>query len=157
MLESLGEDLVHVYGQHEHQDFLDPLRHIDILDSSGGILALRKEFRGHYEEWARASLELRDLTAKQEQRRERLIPAFNPGEIARAKLKPGGRGAGGERGRLQHSEKLRSIAELGRSLRREQSAVERLKSTLQRLRGAKLDPCLAVTAAVESRSSRQRT
>ncbi len=156
MLESLGEDLVHVYGQHEHQDFLDPLRHIDILDSSGGLLALRKEFRGHYEEWARASLELRELTAKQEQRRERLeFLAFQSGEIARAKLKPGeDEELAAERGRLQHSEKLRSIAEFGSEVLYGESgsAVERLKSTLQRLRdGAKLDPCLApLTAAVES-------
>jgi len=38
MLEELGDEMIHIYGQHEHQHFLDPVRHIDILDGSGGLL-----------------------------------------------------------------------------------------------------------------------
>ncbi|HYB20203.1 MAG TPA: AAA family ATPase, partial [Thermodesulfobacteriota bacterium] len=57
MLEELGQDLINVYGQHEHQHFLDPLRHIDILDGSGGLLPLRNAFQEIYVQWTQACSE----------------------------------------------------------------------------------------------------
>ena len=112
MLEELGEDLINVYGQHEHQNFLDPLRHIDILDSSGGLLPLRNAFQEIYAQWTRDCSELQDLMDKQKLRSERLdFLAFQSGEISKANLKSGeDEELASERSRLVHAEKLHSIA-----------------------------------------------
>ena len=156
MLEELGEDLINVYGQHEHQHFLDPLRHIDILDSSGGLLPLRNAFQEIYAQWIQACSELQDLMGKQKQRSERLdFLAFQSGEIAKADIKPEeDEELSLERSRLVHAEKLHAIAHFGVEFLYGEngSVVERLKSTLQRLReGAKLDPSLEpLAASVES-------
>jgi DNA repair protein RecN (Recombination protein N) len=156
MLEELGEDLINVYGQHEHQNFLDPLRHIDILDSSGGLLPLRNAFQEIYSQWTRVCAELQDLRDKQKLRSERMdFLAFQSGEIAKTNLKPGeDEELALERSRLVHAEKLHSIAHFGAEvLYGESGSVEEhLKATLQRLReGAKLDPSLEpLVASVES-------
>jgi len=156
MLEGLGEELIHIYGQHEHQHFLDPLRHIDILDSSGGLLARRAQFQEGYARWAKAASELGELTSRQKQRLERIeFLAFQSAEISRANLKPGeDQELAGERVRLVHSEKLHSIAHFGSEVLYGESGsvAERLKSTLQRLKeGAKVDPALGPLAtSVES-------
>ncbi len=84
MLEELGEEMIHIYGQHEHQHFLDPVRHIDILDGSGGLLDLRNQFQEVFARWTKAASELDDLTSRQKQRSERMeFLAFQSGEIRR--------------------------------------------------------------------------
>ena len=156
MLEGLGEELIHVYGQHEHQHFLDPLRHIDILDTTGGLLARRAQFQEVFARWAKAASELGDLISRQKQRLERIeFLAFQSGEISRASPKPGeDQELAGERSRLVHAEKLHSIAHFGSEILYGESGsvAERLKSTLQRLKdGAKVDPALGpLAASIES-------
>jgi len=156
MLEELGEELIHVYGQHEHQHFLDPLRHIDILDTTGGLLARRAQFQEVFARWAKAASELGDLISRQKQRLERIeFLAFQSGEISRASPKPGeDQELAGERSRLVHAEKLHSIAHFGSEILYGESGsvAERLKSTLQRLKdGAKVDPALGpLAASIES-------
>jgi DNA repair protein RecN (Recombination protein N) len=156
MLEGLGEHLIHVYGQHEHQHFLDPLRHIDILDATGGLLGQRAQFQEIYARWVKATSELGELASRQKQRLERIeFLAFQSGEISRANPKPGeDQELAEERARLVHSEKLHSIAHFGtEALYGESGSVaERLKSTLQRLKeGARVDSALVPMAtAVES-------
>ena len=156
MLEELGEGLINIYGQHEHQDFLDPLRHIDILDRSSKLLPLRQTFQEVYTQWAKAISELEELTARQKQRADRLeLLSFQSKEIHRANLKPGEEEEQtSERARLIHAEKLHAIAHQGAEVLYGESGsvVERLKSNLQRLReGAKIDPALApCVPAVES-------
>jgi DNA repair protein RecN (Recombination protein N) len=156
MLEELGEELINVYGQHEHQHFLDPLRHIDILDSSGRLLPLRGAFQEVYARWTRISSELQGWMAKQKQHSDRLeFLAYQSNEIARVKIKPGeDEELNSERARLVHAEKLHAIAFFGAEVLYGESGsvVERLKATLQRLReGAKLDPSLEpLIASVES-------
>jgi DNA repair protein RecN (Recombination protein N) len=156
MLEGLGEELIHIYGQHEHQHFLDPLRHIDILDGTGGLLDRRAQFQEVYARWVKAASELGELTSRQKQRLERIeFLAFQSGEISRANLKPGeDQELAGERSRLVHAEKLHSIAHFGSEVLYGESGsvAERLKSTLQRLKeGAKVDPALGpLAASIES-------
>jgi DNA repair protein RecN (Recombination protein N) len=151
MLEELGEGLIHIYGQHEHQHFLDPLRHIDILDRSAGLLETRNRFQEVFAAWTKAVSELAELTSRQKQRTERMeFLAFQSGEISRAVLKVGeDEELGAERSRLVHAEKLYSIAHFGAEVLYGESgsAVERLKATLQRLKeGVKVDPALAPLA-----------
>ncbi len=156
MLEKLGDGLIHIYGQHEHQHFLDPLRHIDILDRSGGLLDARSSFQEVFARWTKAVSDLEELTSRQKQRAERMeFLAFQSGEIARAGLKPGeDEELAAERSRLIHAEKLHAIAHFGAEVLYGESgsAVERLKATLQRLKeGVKVDPSLApLMASVES-------
>jgi len=156
MLEELGEEMIHIYGQHEHQHFLDPLRHIDILDGSGGLLDLRNQFQEVFARWTKAASELEDLVSRQKQRSERMeFLAFQSGEIGRARLKIGeAEELAAERSRLAHAEKLQSLAHFGGEVLYGESGsvVERLKATLQRLKeGAKVDPALSpLVASVES-------
>jgi DNA repair protein RecN (Recombination protein N) len=156
MLEELGQDLINIYGQHEHQDFLDPQRHIDILDRSSNLLSLRQAFQEVYTQWAQATSALEELIARQKQRSDRLeLLSFQSKEIRRANLKPGEEEEQiAERARLVHAEKLHSTAHQGAEVLYGESGsvVERLKSTLLRLReGAKIDPALApCVPAVES-------
>ena len=162
MLAELGEELAHIYGQHEHQHFLNPERHLEILDRSGGLWALRQEYQQLYEEWKKKSAELSELESKEKQRAERLeLLNFQEQEIARAKLKPPCPGEPNEeqellqeRARLVHAEKLFSFAQQGVDLLYAErgSAVERLQITWQRLKEAlKIDQTLApLAAALES-------
>ena len=156
MLEELGEEMIHIYGQHEHQHFLDPLRHIDILDGSGGLLDLRNQFQEVFARWTKAASELADLISRQKQRSERMeFLAFQSGEIGRAHLKIGeDEELAAERSRLAHAEKLQSLAHFGAEVLYGESGsvVERLKATLQRLKeGARVDPGLShLVASVES-------
>ncbi|HSR12291.1 MAG TPA: DNA repair protein RecN, partial [Thermodesulfobacteriota bacterium] len=148
LLQDVGEELLNIYGQHEHQDFLDPSRHIDILDGSGGLLPLRKTYQEKYFAWSRAVAELNEASARKKERAQRAdFLAFQSEEIARARVKRGeDEELAGERSRLAHAEKLYAIADFGAEVLYGESgsAVERLKSALQRLKeGAKLDPALS--------------
>ena len=162
MLEELGEELINIYGQHEHQHFLHPQSPIDILDRSGGLLPWRQEYQEVYAHWMKATSDLEELISKEKQRSERLeFLTFQSKEIARANLKPPKPGEANEeeelvaeRARLIHAEKLYSIAHQGTEViyGESGSVVERLKSILQRLReGAKMDPSLnSLASLIES-------
>ncbi len=156
MLEEFGEGLINIYGQHEHQHFLDPPRHIDILDRSGNLWPLRQGYQEIYQQWLRLFAELEKMIAQQKQRADRLeLLAFQSREIAKAQLEPNEEESLlCERTRLIHAEKLQAIAHQGVEVLYGESGsvVERLKATLQRLReGTKIDPALASFAvALES-------
>jgi DNA repair protein RecN (Recombination protein N) len=162
MLEEMGEDLINIYGQHEHQDFLDPLRHIDILDLSGELLPIRQAYQEIYAQWSQARNELEECRNRQKQRADRLeLLNYQSKEIARANLKPGKPNQlneeeelTSERNRLVHAEKLYSIAHEGSEVLYGESGsvVERLKATLVQMReGGNIDPALApFSAQVES-------
>jgi len=45
MLSEVGEELLSIYGQHEHQSLQWVETHVDILDEFGGLLGLRQEFQ----------------------------------------------------------------------------------------------------------------
>lgn len=162
MLSELAEELIHIYGQYEHQHFLNPERHLEILDRSGGLWALRQEYQELYGEWKKKCSELRELESKEKQRAERLeLLNFQEQEIARAKLKPPRPGEPNEeqellqeRARLVHAEKLYAFAQQGVDLLYAErgSAIERLQLTWQRLKEAmKIDQTLApLAAALES-------
>lgn len=153
MLEELGEELINIYGQHEHQHFLDPSRQIDILDRSGDLLPLRQSFTEAYRQRLQASAELEAWIAREKERAARAeLLAFQSQEIDRARLKPPRAGEPDEeeellreRSRLLHAEKLHGIAHEGSEVLYGQSGsvVEKIKVTLNRLRdGGKIDPGL---------------
>jgi DNA repair protein RecN (Recombination protein N) len=89
LLERLGETLVEVHGQHEHQALLRPARHLDLLDAFAGLGILRDRLRQRHDEWRSASAELdalrvsaRDQVARTTQYRETMA------EIDAGRLRP---------------------------------------------------------------------
>jgi DNA repair protein RecN (Recombination protein N) len=156
MLQKVGEELINIYGQHEHQDFLDPARHVDILDFAGNLFPLRQAYQEEYRRWTEARSELGDLLAQQKQRSDRLaLLNFQTKEIAQVDPKPEEEiEFVSERARLLHAEKLYAIADEGSEILYGEtgSVCERLKTTLQRLReGEKIDNALeGLTQRLES-------
>ncbi len=153
MLEEVAEGLIQIYGQHEHQDFLDPARHIDILDEAGKLSPFRQAFQEIYARWSKLRDDRRELTAKEKDRMERLeLLSFQSNEISKAGLQPPRPNEpdeeaqlSAERSRLMHAEKLHLLAQQGfETLDGEGGSItQALQSTLQRLRdGAKMDPAL---------------
>jgi DNA repair protein RecN (Recombination protein N) len=68
LLEKLGEALVEVHGQHEHQALLRTARHLDLLDAFAGLGILRDRLRQRHEEWRTAATELDAIrTAQRDQ------------------------------------------------------------------------------------------
>src|SRR5262249_44700061 len=91
LLERLGEALIEVHGQHEHQALLRPARHLDLLDAFAGLGILRDRLRQRHEEWRSAAAELdalriaqRDQAARTAEYREATA------ETAAGRLRAGG-------------------------------------------------------------------
>lgn len=62
-IKEVGNLLVDLHGQHEHQSLLRTETHIDFLDEFGGLENLKEEYRGHY---GKLSSLLRELTRLKE-------------------------------------------------------------------------------------------
>ncbi|MBS3939127.1 MAG: DNA repair protein RecN [Peptococcaceae bacterium] len=114
-LKSLGEHLVDMHGQHEHQSLLYPARHLGLLDRfTGGegqtILDGLGVAAGAYR---RCKEELRDLTVDDKERaRQSDILTFQIGEIKNARLRvEEEEELRAERLRLLNHEKLSSAVE----------------------------------------------
>jgi DNA repair protein RecN (Recombination protein N) len=60
MLQSIGQALISIFGQHEHRVLLDPEEHIEILDTFGTLETLGQHTSDAYAEWARSTKELAD-------------------------------------------------------------------------------------------------
>ncbi|MEK7766745.1 MAG: AAA family ATPase, partial [bacterium] len=107
-LKRLGDRLVDLHGQHEHQLLLDPRHHAEFLDAFGGLLPLREEVRETYHGWRAARAELERLRAADAERASRLdLLAYQVNELEAARLAPGEEEAlAVERLRLANSAKL---------------------------------------------------
>jgi DNA repair protein RecN (Recombination protein N) len=150
LLEKLGETLVEVHGQHEHQALLRPARHLDLLDAFAGLGILRERLRQRHDEWRGSSAELgalrataRDQVARIAQYREAMA------EIDAARLRPGEEAElRDERRRLVNAERL---AEGANGAYRElyddpASAVERAGRAASLLRDlVRVDPVIEPT------------
>ena len=89
-LAAIGESLINICGQHEHQMILDPENHTDILDEFGGLLPLRSAYREAYDRYLALNEKLRglqELTRKKEEREDLL--RFQIAEISQADVRVG--------------------------------------------------------------------
>ena len=106
MVSELGDLLLDIHGQHEHQSILNPDYHVDLLDLYGKLLPLREEVADAYRQFKKVERALKKL---QDDSRDRLqhqdLLRFQQEEIAKAKL------VEGEDDALQHERKLMSGAE----------------------------------------------
>src|SRR5690606_15248604 len=111
-LAAVGEHLVDIHGQHDHQSLTRPRTQLDLLDAYGGdaVLALRRRFA---DVWLRLTESRRELARLLEDERERArridLVRFQLDEIAAAGLDPGEEEElEARRRRLQHLEKLQT-------------------------------------------------
>lgn len=89
-LEQLGDRLVDLHGQHQHQLLLRPHTHLDTLDAYAGISADRDRFAASFADWRRAADELDRLQRELAERRQRReLTEFQYRELAEANFQPG--------------------------------------------------------------------
>ncbi len=65
VIKNIGDLLVDLHGQHEHQSLLRTETHIDFLDEFGSTEELLKNYRQVYNELSKASRELKELKEKE--------------------------------------------------------------------------------------------
>jgi len=151
LLERLGDQLVEIHGQHEHQRLLEPARQLDLLDRFADADELRDRvgelFAKH--RVARAELESARAAERERAQREDLL-RLQLSELDGARLRAGEEEElRVERRRLQHAERLAAgLAQAGGSLDDdEDSAMSRLHRTARLLRElSRVDPAFAAPA-----------
>src|SRR5437667_7970145 len=108
LLERLGDHLVEVHGQHEHQRLLEPARQLELLDRFADAEELRERVAGLVAKFreARAEAERTRAAERDRAQREDLL-RFQLSELDAARLRPGEEAElRQERRRLQHADKL---------------------------------------------------
>jgi DNA repair protein RecN (Recombination protein N) len=148
MLSEIGEELLSIYGQHEHQSLQRVETHVDILDEFGALLNLCKEFEELFQKFVSLSEEVKRIREEREKRaRERELMAFQSREIESAGLRIGEEEALKEERRvLAHAKKLTDFANASEEVlySNEGSAIERIQSILAQGREvAAIDPSLS--------------
>jgi DNA repair protein RecN (Recombination protein N) len=148
MLSEIGEELLSIYGQHEHQSLQRVDTHIDILDEFGELMGLREEFQNFFQRLTTLSQELERIRGEKEKReRERELKGFQSKEIEKAGICVGEEEALKEEKKvLAHAKKLTDFANASEEVlySTEGSAIERIQSILhQEKEMAMIDPSLA--------------
>jgi len=151
LLERLGDHLVEIHGQHEHQRLLEPARQLDLLDRFGDAEELRERVGDIVSRHRAARAEVERLRAAERDRAQREdLLRFQLSELDGARLREGEEeGLRAERRRLQHAERLiAGLAEVGGLLDEdESSAASRLHRAGRLLRElARFDPAFAAPA-----------
>jgi len=148
LLERLGDHLVEVHGQHEHQRLLEPARQLELLDRFADAEELRARVAGLVAKFreARAEAERTRAAERDRAQREDLL-RFQLSELDAARLRPGEEEElRQERRRLQHADKLTAgLAEVAALLDDDhESATARLHRATRILGDlARLDPSMA--------------
>jgi DNA repair protein RecN (Recombination protein N) len=151
LLERLGDHLVEIHGQHEHQRLLEPSRQLDLLDRFADTDELRDRLGDLFAKHRAAGAELERARAAERDRvqREDLL-RLQVSELDAARLRAGEEEElRVERRRLQHAERLSAgLAEAAGLLNDDDSsAMSRLHRTARLLRDlARLDPAFAAPA-----------
>lgn len=140
MLKQLGQTLLDISGQHEHQALLRVEEHLSWLDTFAGsdVLELRQEYESRYREYQALKRELDRYQTDQQELAYRMdMLKFQAQEIAAAALVPGEEEElEQERNRLAHAEKLMMhTAHTYQSLNGEQGGLERVQEALTHLEG----------------------
>jgi len=151
LLERLGDALVQVHGQHEHQRLLEPTRQLDVLDRFADAEPLRERFAALFAKHAeaRAELERRRGAARDRAQRQDLL-RFQVSELDAARVRVGEDDElRTERRRLQHAERFAAgLQEVGSLLHDDAaSATARLARAGRVLSDlGRLDPAFAAPA-----------
>jgi DNA repair protein RecN (Recombination protein N) len=148
MLSEIGEQLLSIYGQHEHQSLQRVETHVDILDEFGGLVGLRWEFQKHFQKFVSLSEEVDRIREEKERRaKERDLMAFQSREIEASGIQVGEEEALKEERRiLTHAKKLIDFSNTSEEwlYAEKGSAIERIQSILNQGRElVAVDPSLA--------------
>lgn len=85
MLRQVGQQLVDIHGQHDHQYLLRPFNQLLILDHFGNTDAMRDEFAESYEQWRELQQRREQLQTSRELRQQQLdLYQFQANEIDEA-------------------------------------------------------------------------
>ncbi len=88
-IEHLGDQLVDLHGQHQHQYLLKPDVHLDILDAYAGLTEERNQFSERFRVCERLRAELAELDQElAERRRRRELTEFQARELSDAAVNP---------------------------------------------------------------------
>jgi DNA repair protein RecN (Recombination protein N) len=151
LLERLGEHLVEIHGQHEHQRLLQPLPQLELLDRFAGaedaverVAGLHAKYRGAGEELERLRGAARDRAQRED------LLRFQLSELNAARLRVGEQEElRVERRRLQHAERFTSgLAEVSELLVDDREAAVSRLARAARILGdlGRLDPAFAEAA-----------
>ena len=136
MLSEIGEELLSIYGQHEHQTLQRVETHMDILDEFGELAEVRDDVRSHFEKLTSLSQEIGRIRNEKDRRiREHDLMAFQSKEIEASKIQAGEEEAWREERRiLVHAEKLMGFANLSEEAiyGEEDSALGRIQTILRK-------------------------
>jgi DNA repair protein RecN (Recombination protein N) len=106
MVTEIGDLLLDIHGQHEHQSILNPDYHIELLDSFGKLLSLREQVASAHRQFKKCERELGEFRDQSRERMQYLdLLRFQQQEIAKAQLRPE------EDEELLHERKILSGAE----------------------------------------------
>lgn len=151
MLREVGEHLVNIHGQHEHQSLLRIDKHLEWLDlfAAEEIQPEKSVYRKLFQQYQAVNKERRDLEEKSRQGMQMLdLYRYQLEEIAAARLKAGeDESLADERRKLSHAEKLtdavseaydllygtKGLSALSRALTKLQDIVKVDPATLQPL------------------------
>ncbi|HUL20666.1 MAG TPA: DNA repair protein RecN [Thermodesulfobacteriota bacterium] len=140
VLSEVGEGLLSIYGQHEHQTLQRVETHLDILDEFGGLVRLREEFQKQYLEFVSLTEEVQKIRGEREKKaRERDLMAFQSREIETSGIQIGEEESLQEdRVLLTHGKKLMDFAHAAEEAlySEEGSAIERVQDVLTQCREA---------------------
>lgn len=144
-LGEIGDLLVDIHGQHQHQTLLHPENHLELLDRYGDLYLIRNKLTNQYHKLQGLIKKFNELIlAQQEESRQTELISYQLQEIGQAKLKPGEEEElRKEKELLQHAEKLSETAhEAYYQLYASQGSVlEKIKKVLADLQAiAKIDP-----------------
>jgi DNA repair protein RecN (Recombination protein N) len=90
LLRELGQYLVDIHGQHEHQRLLKKEHHRVLLDQFGNHTEQVDEVRRRYHHWRRLQAELERLTRQSDERTARIqLLRYQVEELERLALEPG--------------------------------------------------------------------
>ena len=89
MLKQIGESLVDVHGQHDHQYLLKPSNQLDVLDQFGDPWPLRSRYHDAYSKVTDTRQRIEQLSANRTLRQQQLeLYRFQAEEIDSAELQP---------------------------------------------------------------------
>lgn len=92
MLKEIAEDMIDIYGQHEHQSLLNPVKHIRLLDRfcGAGFGEAMEEYKNSWQRLKDLEKQLTILIGDESQREQRMdMLLFQKEEIEAAELQEG--------------------------------------------------------------------
>lgn len=87
VLKKVGDQLVDLHGQHDHQMLLNDENHMDVIDQFDSVVPVKKSYQKEYQAMAELQKELRDLLKRERELKEKTdLYQFQVKELEAAEL-----------------------------------------------------------------------